>query len=249
MQPRAELTGSSGRAGSAKWDARWPRPRVAWAYAFELVTPTSDQLDALVADLSSWQQDGLPIQLYPGDVGWHWRFGSIPLAEALRVWTAADTTMAIGFLDETSLIRMAITPSAEHDEELAQAILRELEVPARGILEGRKLIVEGRFGTAFRSRLRAHGWGADDPWTPLVRDLSELADPVDARGLRVEIVGLDLVADCVTVLLAALTGRRSLRRPQPCETWAPPAQWWRPRPRTRGASRPTPPLVSGACRT
>ncbi len=167
---------------------------------FELSTPTPDQLGALVADLSSWQQDGLPIQLHPGDLGWQWRFGSTVLAEALRVWIADDTTMAIGFINEASLIRMAIAPSADHDEALAQALVRDLEDPARGILDGHKLIVEARFGTAFRSLLYSHGWVDDDLWRPLVRDLS---GPVDDSGLRVEIVGSERVDDRVTVQRAA----------------------------------------------
>jgi GNAT superfamily N-acetyltransferase len=168
---------------------------------FELLTPTPDQLGALVADLSSWQQDGLPIQLHPGDLGWQWRFGSTTLAEALRVWTANDTTMAIGFVDEAPLIRMAIAPSADHDEEFAHVLVRDLKDPARGILAAHKLIVEARFGTAFRSLLRSQGWVEDDPWTPLVRDLS---DPVDGSGLRVEIVGPEHVADRVAVQRAAV---------------------------------------------
>ncbi|MEO8828053.1 GNAT family N-acetyltransferase [Lapillicoccus sp.] len=167
---------------------------------FELLTPTPDQLDALVADLSSWQQDGLPIQLHPGDLGWQWRFGSITLAEVLRVWTVDDTTMAIGFIDGGSLIRMAIAPSADHDEAFAQALVSDLEDPARGILDAPKLVVEARFGTAFRSLLHSRGWVDDDPWTPLVRDLS---DPVDDTGLRVEVVGPERVDDRVAVQRAA----------------------------------------------
>ena len=67
--------------------------------SLELSTPTADQLAAVVADLSSWQQDGLPVQLHPGDLGWAWRFGAVTLAEALRVWTVDATAMAIGFLE------------------------------------------------------------------------------------------------------------------------------------------------------
>jgi GNAT superfamily N-acetyltransferase len=167
---------------------------------FELSTPTPEQLGALMACLSSWQQDGLPIQLHPGDLGWQWRFGAIRLAEALRVWTVDNTTMAIGFVDGAPLIRMAIAPSADHDEEFAQALARDLEDPTRCILDAHKLIVEARFGTAFRSLLHSHGWVDDDPWTPLVRDLS---DPVEGSGLRVEIVGLDRVDDRVAVQRAA----------------------------------------------
>lgn len=177
-----------------------PVPRLHSPMRFEMLTPTPDQLEALVADLSSWQKDGLPIQLHPGDLGWQWRFGSITLAEALRVWTADDMTLAIGLVDEASLIRMAIAPSADRDEELAKALVRDLEDPARGILDAHKRIVEARFGTAFRSLLHSRGWVDDDPWTPLVRDLS---DPVDDSGLRVETVGPERVADRVAVQRAA----------------------------------------------
>jgi GNAT superfamily N-acetyltransferase len=166
----------------------------------ELSTPTPDQLDALVACLSSWQQDGLPIQLHSGDLGWQWRFGAARLAETLRVWTADNTTRAIGFLDDASLIRMAIAPSADHDRELAQALVQDLEDPTRGVFDGHKIVVEARFGTAFRSLLYGHGWVDDEPWTPLVRDVS---DPVVRSGLRVEIVGPERVDDRVVVQRAA----------------------------------------------
>ena len=166
----------------------------------EVSTPTADQLDALVDDLSSWQQDGLPVQLHPGDLGWAWRFGSVSLAEALRVWTVDDTTMAIGFCDGASLIRMAIAPIADHDEGLAQALIRDLEDPTRGNITGDDVVVEARFGTAFRSLLSTHGWVAGDPWAPLVR---ELGDPVGSPDLRVEIAGPGLIDDRVAVHRAA----------------------------------------------
>ncbi len=168
--------------------------------SFELSTPAPDQLGALVDDLASWQQDGLPIQLHPGDLGWEWRFGSTRLAEELRAWTVGNETVAIGFLDTAPLIRMAVAPSADNDEELAKALVRDLEDPTRGILNGNKLTVEARFGTAFRSLLQLHGWVDGDPWTPLVRDLS---DPVADSDLRVEVVGPDRVDDRVAVHRAA----------------------------------------------
>ena len=102
------------------------------------------------------------------------------------MWTVDDTAMAIGFLDKASLIRMAIAPAADDDEELAQALVRDLEDPARGVLDADELTVEARFGTAFRSLLRSHGWVAGESWTPLVRDLS---DPVEDSALRLEVVG------------------------------------------------------------
>jgi len=162
----------------------------------DISTPTVDHLDALVAELSSWQQDGLPVQLHPGDLGWAWRFGAGTLAEALRVWTADDTTVAIGFVDGDSLVRMAIAPPADLDADLAQALVGDLEDPTRAGLRGDRVVVEARFGTAFRSRLRSHGWVDGDPWTPLVRDLS---DPVNGPGLRVEVVGTERVGDRVAV--------------------------------------------------
>ena len=116
----------------------------------DMSTPTVDQLDAVVAELSSWQQEGLPVQLHPGDLGWAWRFGAGRLADALRVWTVGDTTVAIGFVDEASLIRMALAPPADHDEDLAQALAGDLEDPTQARLHGDKVDVEARFGTAFR---------------------------------------------------------------------------------------------------
>jgi GNAT superfamily N-acetyltransferase len=166
----------------------------------DLTTPHPHALDAILSDLASWQQDGLPVQLHPGDLGWQWRFGPAALAKALRVWTANETVVAIGFIDQASLIRMGVRPSAGQDEELAQALVHDLEDPTRGVLTGDKVVVEARFGVAFRSLLHQRGWIDDEPWTPLDRDLQ---DPVEVPGLRVEIVGHDRVADRVAVQRAA----------------------------------------------
>jgi ribosomal protein S18 acetylase RimI-like enzyme len=168
-----------------------------------LSTPAPDRLPALVADLASWQQDGLPVQLHPGDLAWQWRFGSTTLAEGLRAWTVDGTTVAIGLVDAASLIRMAVAPSADHDEELALLLVADLEDPARGVLDASPLTVEARFGTALRSRLRARGWEDRDPWTPLVRDLGH---PVEETDLRVEVVGPEHVDDRVAVQRAAFDG-------------------------------------------
>jgi hypothetical protein len=163
-------------------------------------TPTPDQLDDLVADLSAWQRDGVPVQLHPGDLGWAWRFGSVALAQALRVWSVDGMRLAVGFLDEEALIRMAISPSRSDDEELATVLERDLADPARGVLGEGRISVEARFGQAFRSRLRATGWVDGDAWTPLVRDLS---DPVEAIGLQVAVVGPEEVDERVAVQRSA----------------------------------------------
>jgi GNAT superfamily N-acetyltransferase len=166
----------------------------------DLTTPYPHALDAVLSDLASWQRDGLPVQLHPGDLGWLWRFGPAVLARALRVWSVNGTVVAIGLLDETSLIRMGVAPAADHDEELALALARDLEDPTRGVLTGDKVIVESRFGAAFRALLYRRGWIDDDRWTSLVRDLR---DPVEVPDLRVEIVGHDRVVDRVAVQRAA----------------------------------------------
>jgi hypothetical protein len=88
----------------------------------DLTTPQPEALDAILSDLASWQQDGLPVQLHPGDLGWQLRFGPASAAKALRVWTANETVVAIGFTDEASLIRMGIRPYAGQDQELARAL-------------------------------------------------------------------------------------------------------------------------------
>lgn len=166
----------------------------------DLSTPTPDQLDDLVADLTSWQEDGRPVQLHPGDLGWAWRFGSDALARALRVWTVGGRRLAIGFVDEVALVRMAVAPAADEDERLAEALGRDVADPARGVLGEGPVTVEARFGRAFRARLRASGWVDGDAWTPLVRDLS---DPVEPTGLRVDVVGPEQVGDRVAVQRSA----------------------------------------------
>ncbi len=44
----------------------------------------------------------------------------------------------------------------------SQALVRDLEDPARGILDGHELAVEARFGTVFRSLLHSRGWVDED---------------------------------------------------------------------------------------
>jgi hypothetical protein len=44
----------------------------------ESATPAS--LDDVVRAVALWQQEGAPVQLHPGDLGWAWRFGAQTLA-------------------------------------------------------------------------------------------------------------------------------------------------------------------------
>lgn len=169
--------------------------------------PPIAELDSVIAAVASWQRDGLPIQLHPGDLGWHWRFGAAELAESLRVWTRDEEIVAVGFLDGEALIRMALTPIADRDGNLAQQLVRDIADPSRGVLPAGAATVEARFGHALRSLLHEHGWAPDDPWTPLYRDL---AQPVETSHLRVEIVGPALVEDRVAVQRAVFEGKRPI---------------------------------------
>lgn len=147
-----------------------------------------DQLAAILSALGSWQHDRAPVQLHPGDLGWHWRFGAQAVAGAVRIWHREGDIVAIGFLDGAGLIRMGIAPASGDDVELAARIVDDLSDPAAPVLPAGKGAVEARDGAALRAELAARGWVADEPWMPMHRDL---ADAVDgwADGLRVEVVG------------------------------------------------------------
>lgn len=160
----------------------------------QLATP--DSLDEIVEAVAVWQHDGGPVQLHPGDLGWHWRLGAQELAEALRVWRRDGQILAVGMVEGAGLIRMAIAPSVDEDDAFAVQLLPDLSDPGRGALPAGAGAVEARFGAAFRDLLRRSGWAADEPWTPLCRDLTT---PVEDCGLRVEVVDAHNVEDRVAV--------------------------------------------------
>lgn len=147
----------------------------------QLATPAS--LDEVTDAVADWQRDGGPVQLHPGDIGWHWRFGAEELAGAVRVWRGDGQILAVGVVD-SGVVRMALAPSADRDDAFATRLVADLSDPGRGVLPADDGAVEARFGTAFRSLLRERGWVAAEPWTPLSRDLTEHVE--DCR-LRVEV--------------------------------------------------------------
>jgi GNAT superfamily N-acetyltransferase len=169
-------------------------------------TPTVNGLGPVVGALASWQRDGMPVQLHPGDLGWQWRLGADVLADSLRVWSRDEDIVAIGFVDrdapadEAAVIRMALAPSVEQDVEVARVLVRDLEDSSAGVLPAGGATVEARVGPALRSLLDAHGWLPDAPWTPLRRDLTHA---VEACALRVETVGPSHVEERVAVQRAA----------------------------------------------
>jgi GNAT superfamily N-acetyltransferase len=158
-------------------------------------TPAS--LPEVTEAVAAWQQEGAPVQLHPGDLGWYWRFGAEQLGRALRVWRRDEQILAVGLVEGSELVRMAIAPSVDRDEELAEQLLADLSEDPQITL------VEARFGAAFRALLDERGWSVDEPWTPLRRGL---ADPVEDCGLLVETVAPYDVEARVVVQRAAFPG-------------------------------------------
>ena len=168
--------------------------------AISLQTPTPASLDEVAEAVASWQHHGGPVQLHPGDLGWHWRLGAEELAGAVRVWRHDGHILAVGLLDGVGLIRMALAPSTDQDYAFASQLICDLSDPARGVLPAGPGIVEARFGAAFRDLLDDSGWVADEPWAPLCRALT---DEVEDPDLRIEVVDTHNAAERVAVQRAS----------------------------------------------
>jgi ribosomal protein S18 acetylase RimI-like enzyme len=151
--------------------------------AIVLGKPGVDGLSAAVDALREWQYDGAPWQLHPGDLGWFWRFGAEATAAAVRTWGRDGRILAVGLLDEPTLLRLTIAPDAQRDEELARQLVEDVE---RGVLPEGKVSIEAPKGALIQDLLFDDGWNVDEPWTPLRRDLTE---PVKEPGVRVEVIG------------------------------------------------------------
>lgn len=163
--------------------ARWC---VIGGMAIVLGQPGTEGLSAAVGAMREWHYDGAPHQLHPGDLGWYWRFGAEATAAAVRTWTRDGRVLAVGLLDEPEVLRVAIAPDAHRDEELARQLVADVTQPGRGVLPPGKVNVEAPMGALVQELLAADGWGTDEPWTPLRRDLSE---PVGDPGVRIEVTG------------------------------------------------------------
>lgn len=174
---------SSGRVG---FDRRM-------SITLEFGTPAL--LDEVVDTVALWQREGAPVQLHPGDLGWAWRFGVQTLADQVRVWRRDGQILAVGMMDGgDGLIRMAISPAVDDDEMFAAQLLADLADPEKGVLPAGQGSVEARFGAAFRDLLNRSGCVADEPRTPLRR---ELTSPVEECGIRVEVLDADHATDQV----------------------------------------------------
>lgn len=169
----------------------------------ELTTPGVSDLTDVAAVLSGWQHDGGPLQLHPGDLGWHSLRGADATAAALRVWSRDGRTVALGLLDGPDLLRMAVDPGLVDDEELARAVVGDVDDPARGVMAAGTATVEARGAGALCRSLAERGWTDDEPWTPFHIDL---ADPVADVDLRVETIEADRADVWVAVHWSAFKG-------------------------------------------
>jgi ribosomal protein S18 acetylase RimI-like enzyme len=152
----------------------------------ELSNPSVGGLSDAVRILREWQYDAAPLQLHPGDLGWFWRFGAEATAAAVRTWSRGGQILAVGLLDGPELLRLTMAPSARRDEELAQQLIADVAEPKRGVLPAGRVSVETPNGALLQDLLLEVGWTADEPWTPLRRDLTE---PMNEPDLRIEVVG------------------------------------------------------------
>jgi ribosomal protein S18 acetylase RimI-like enzyme len=148
--------------------------------------PGTGDLGQAVGVLREWQDDGAPMQLHPGDVGWFWRFGAGATAAAVRTWSRAGRILAVGLLDGPELLRLTMAPDVRQDEGLARQLVADLTEPERGVLKEGEAYVEAPVGSPVQELLCQQGWSLDAPWTPLRRDLTE---PVEEPGVRIEVIG------------------------------------------------------------
>jgi ribosomal protein S18 acetylase RimI-like enzyme len=165
-----------------------------------VVVAEPGELDEVVEAVAAWQHDGGPVQLHPGDLGWNSSLGADALAGSLRVWRGAGEVRVVGLVEDKGLVRMGLAPGVDGDAAIAERLVADLSDPARGVLPGGSVSVEARYGAAFRGLLVRRGWVADEPWTPLRRDLR---DQVEDHGLEVETVDERNAAESVAVHRAA----------------------------------------------
>ncbi|MFF0312762.1 GNAT family N-acetyltransferase [Streptosporangium sp. NPDC004379] len=165
--------------------------------------PGVDGLSEVVEALREWQHHGAPLQLHPGDLGWFWRFGAEATAAAVRTWSRDGRILAAGLLDGPGLLRLAIAPDAQRDENLARRLVEDVTEPERGVLPGGRADIEAPMDALVQDLLAERGWDLDEPWTPLRRDLTE---PVEDPGARIEVIGPERADVWATVLRASFDG-------------------------------------------
>src|SRR5579875_3220043 len=155
-----------------------------------------DELTEAVKALREWQSDASPLQLHPGDLGWHCRFGVEATTAAVRTWRRGGRMVAVGLLDSPTVLRLTFAPDAWRDRAVAEQIVADLA----DVLPPGQVSVETPTGSLLDDVLADAGWRADEQWTPLRRDLAEMpADP----GIRIETIGPERVQEWVDVVRAS----------------------------------------------
>ncbi|MEU6857797.1 GNAT family N-acetyltransferase [Glycomyces sp. NPDC046736] len=170
-----------------------------------LHTPTTADLDDVVHALARWRRDDAPMQLHPGDVGYFWQFGPEKTAASLRTWVRDGEILAVGMLDGPDVLRLAVAPEAHWDDELAAQMADDMSRADGGIFLEDSANAEVLWGGRLTEVLRAAGWQPDEPWIPMVRNLSE---PIPQIDLEVKVVGPNNLADRIGVHKAAFPGSK-----------------------------------------
>lgn len=175
-----------------------------------LNVPQVSELPDIGAVLDRWQSDAGPLHLHTGDLGWYSLRGAEATAQALRVWRCLDRILAIGLLDGENLLRLSVDPDLTHDDALARQIESDIDSSDRtasrtdtSVFEKGAAFVEARGAIRLCDLLKARGWGNDEPWTPMNRDLSL---PVEQPDIGVEVAGPDDAAAWTTIHWSAFRG-------------------------------------------
>ncbi|MFI2302918.1 GNAT family N-acetyltransferase [Actinacidiphila glaucinigra] len=173
-----------------------------------LGTPAVDGVREAMAALREWQDDGAPMQLHPGDIGWNHRFGTAETAAVVRTWSRDGRILAVGMLDSPTVVRMTVAPDAFRDEALARRLVEDFSLPERGVLPEGAASIEAPPGLLLHDLLTEEGWGVDEPWTPLFRGLAE---PVEDPGVRIRAIGPERAQDFAGVLRSAFNTSKPTR--------------------------------------
>lgn len=173
-----------------------------------MTRPAVADLPRIAAELGSWQNEGETLQLHPGDLGWHSLVGAARTAEDLRVWSRNGKMVALGLLDEPSVLRMAMDPAVRDDAELARQIGSDVSNPDAGVLAAGEAVIEARGARSLRKVLSDEGWTAGETWTPFCCDLlGPLPTDRMARAeICVESAGPDQAEDWLSVHWSAFKG-------------------------------------------
>ncbi len=148
-----------------------------------LVTPGVESLAVIIEEMRTWAFDPELAPLHVGDLGWNQQFGAPAMAAALRVWQVDDRLAAVGLLDEAELLRLTVAPECRHNEDFISDLVADLAADDGRVLPSGEVALEARFECPLHDLLLDRGWEYDEPWTPLVQDLSrEVSEP----HLRIE---------------------------------------------------------------